>query len=146
MYAKKNHTSSKLYLLLRSAHHTAHVGFGNPKVEHSWARERSLPTIDPRKKGEKTRTQSSQRRLPTQMDPEAEEKYWLVATPTTKQNGSPVYYRSPSSGKYHAIIHSVIPPTLHVLCEQWHEDEDTGEYEKYTVVEEVTVTTKELDA
>ena len=80
------------------------------------------------------------------MDPEAEEKYWLVATPTTKQNGSPVYYRSPSSGKYHAIIHSVIPPTLHVLCEQWHEDEDTGEYEKYTVVEEVTVTTKELDA
>ena len=80
------------------------------------------------------------------MDPAEEEAYWLAAKPTDERVGSPVYYRSPSSGKFHAIIHSIIPPTLHVMCEQWHEEEESGEYAKYTVVEEIPVTAKALTA
>ena len=79
------------------------------------------------------------------MDAAHENAYWLAATPTDATRGSPVYYKA-SGGRYHALIHTIIPPVLDVACEQWHEDPETGEMVKYIVVERTEVTSKELQA
>ena len=55
------------------------------------------------------------------MDAAHEDAYWLAATPTDATRGSPVYYKA-SGGRYHALIHTIIPPVLDVACEQWHDD------------------------
>ena len=56
-----------------------------------------------------------------------------------------MYYKA-SGGRYHALIHTLIPPVLDVACEQWHEDPKTGELEKWIAVERTEVSTKQLQA
>ena len=77
------------------------------------------------------------------MDAAHEEAYWLSAIATDEKKGSLVYYKSTTQGNYHAIIHSLMPPTVDIACEQWHENDD-GELEKYTVIERQEVTLKQL--